>query len=67
MITFCGIIWIVAFIPETRGVPLEEMEVIFGNAKDTVIIAPHSTLAHGNTNSEPLTSPEKGMTAHVEP
>ncbi|KAL2826242.1 general substrate transporter [Aspergillus cavernicola] len=58
-LTFCGTIWIALFIPETRCLPLEEIEAIFGNEQDAVVIK-HRGLETG------ISAQEKGMAEHVE-
>lgn len=52
-------IWIAIVLPETRGLPLEEIEALFGNSQDIMLfISPDN---HGREHGQ-----EKGMTEHVE-
>lgn len=60
-ITFVGIILIVVFFPETRGLPLEEIEALFGNGQDIVIFTSASPTTDAGMGDQ-----EKGMAEHVE-
>lgn len=42
------LIWF--FYPETKGVPLEEMDALFGGARKTDAVANHAYKAHDNDN-----------------
>lgn len=37
VITFCGVVWVALVIPETKRVPLEEIEASFGNQEATTV------------------------------
>jgi hypothetical protein len=55
-------IWIYFSLPETRFLRLEEVEALFGNSKDTVlVISPAALAIEGQSSPE-----EKGITQHVE-
>ncbi|RDH27575.1 general substrate transporter [Aspergillus welwitschiae] len=61
VITFLGMILIAVFFPETRGLPLEEIEALFGN--DQAIVTFTST---SPTTDAGMGDQEKGMAEHVE-
>lgn len=44
IITFLGTIWTYFFLPETKGIPLEEMSALFGDADDVAVFAGDSHL-----------------------
>ncbi|KAL4747946.1 hypothetical protein BDW72DRAFT_215107 [Aspergillus terricola var. indicus] len=60
-ITFVGILWVVVFLPETRGLPLEEIEALFGNDQDIVVCTSAPLTTDAGTGDQ-----EKGLTEHVE-
>ncbi|KAL3492719.1 general substrate transporter [Aspergillus germanicus] len=62
VLTLCGTIWIALFIPETRCLPLEEIEALFGNTQDSVVISSIQMTGQGGDAGER----EKGMVEHVE-
>lgn len=37
IVTFLGFFWTYFFVPETKGVPLEEMAAVFGDADDVAV------------------------------
>lgn len=59
VITVLGIAWVIFVIPETRQLPLEEIEAVFGNAEDTVVFTNHEL--EGKVIGD-----QKRMTEHVE-
>ncbi|KAE8383905.1 general substrate transporter [Aspergillus bertholletiae] len=61
-LTLCGIFLIALILPETRGVPLEEIEALFGNTPDTVVFK-------SSTNREmetAMTPPMKAVSDDME-
>ncbi|KAL5040842.1 hypothetical protein BDW71DRAFT_212707 [Aspergillus fruticulosus] len=61
VITFVGMFWIYVFLPETRALPLEEIEALFGNEQDIVVFKSAPPTAHAGTEDQ-----EKGVAEHVE-
>ena len=47
VITFLGTIWTYVFLPETKGIPLEEMAAVFGDVDDVAVYAADSQLRSG--------------------
>lgn len=47
IITFLGTIWTYLFLPETKGIPLEEMAAVFGDVDDVAVYAADSQLRSG--------------------
>ncbi|KAL3455437.1 general substrate transporter [Aspergillus heterothallicus] len=62
ILTLLGTIWIALFIPETRCLPLEEIEALFGNAQDTVVISSARIAGQVGDSGEG----GKGAVEHVE-
>ncbi|KAL2846464.1 general substrate transporter [Aspergillus pseudoustus] len=62
ILTLLGTIWIALFIPETRCLPLEEIEALFGNAQDAMVISS----VHVGGQADDVGEREKGMVEHVE-
>lgn len=56
--TFAGIFWVIFCIPETRRLPLEEIEALFGNAEDTMVF---TSPGHESENGQ-----EKPVVQHLE-
>jgi hypothetical protein len=59
-----GTVWVWFFVPETKGVPLEEMAAIFGDTDDVVIYLRDVHLDQ-HTSSKP-TSTEDGQGVELE-
>ena len=60
--TLCGIVWIAMCLPETRRLPLEEIEALFGNAQDTMVF----TSPAGRGLEGVISGQDKGGTEHIE-
>ena len=54
-------IWITIFLPEPRGLPLEEIEALFGNEGDIIVF---TTPGHHQTQAG--AEEGKGFSEHVE-
>ena len=59
IITILGIVWICLCVPETKGVPLEEMAAVFGIQDEVAIFSeniqitsPTDEAAHGSVTGE---------------
>lgn len=61
-ITFVGMIWVAIFLPETRLLPLEEIEALFGNTTDTMVFITPG--AHSEENK--LSGGEMGNVEQIE-
>ena len=62
MITAVGIVFVALFFPETRGLPLEEIEELLGNTQDIMVFTTpglHGTEAESNGQ-------DKAATEHLE-
>lgn len=55
-------IWVAIFLPETRLLPLEEIEALFGNTTDTMVFITPG--AHAGENK--LSGGEMGIVEHIE-
>lgn len=64
IVTFLGTIWTYFFIPETKGIPLEEMAALFGDGDDVAVYAAGS---HLRTGGDLMTVVEEGRAATTEP
>lgn len=49
-------VWIALFIPETRCLPLEEIEALFGNEQDAVVITSVERGVHYGTGGGKATA-----------
>ncbi|KAB8268137.1 general substrate transporter [Aspergillus minisclerotigenes] len=61
VITFVGMLWVVVFLPETRGLPLEEIETLFGNDQDIMVFTSGPPRTDAGTHDD-----EKGLAEYVE-
>lgn len=55
-------IWVAIFLPETRLLPLEEIEALFGNTSDTMVFITPGP--HAGENK--LSGGEMGIAEHIE-
>ncbi|KFY96026.1 hypothetical protein V500_02588 [Pseudogymnoascus sp. VKM F-4518 (FW-2643)] len=61
-ITFVGMVWVAIFLPETRLLPLEEIEALFGNTSDTMVFITPGPHPGENKSS----GGEMGIAEHIE-
>ena len=66
IITFFGFFWTWRFIPETKGIPLEEMSSIFGDSEDVAVYARDIHFRPGTHEMERGEVGDKGTMRHQE-
>lgn len=66
VVTFLGTLWTYLYLPETKGIPLEEMAAVFGDTEDVAVYARDIHL-HGNMNETGVMEDgSKAVSSHEE-